>query len=622
MTETITIPLSKLAPWTDNVRRTSANDGIEELAASIAAHGLLQSLVVRKGKRGKFEIVAGRRRYLALTKLAAAGAIDQDYAVACMLASSDIDASELSLAENIVRAPMHPADQYEAFSALEQHGASPADIAARFGLSELAVTQRLKLGRLAPAILGAYRAGDLTLECAQAFTVTDDHDAQVRVYDDLPSWNREPHIIRRALTEDEVPSSDKRVRFLGLDTYLDAGGAFRRDLFSVDGEGYILNVELLDRLVSEKLKAEAALLAAEGWAWIETCPDTDYQTLARFSRRHPEHVPLTDADQAEHDRLAEDYDTLVDADDADETALADIEQRMDALSAKSEAWSAETLSVAGAIVTLDHQGRVRVERGLVRKEDLAKLKPTAADDTASEHGDALSATAKPGLSPKLIEELTAEKSAAIAAELTGLPDMGLTAVVHALTLEIFFPGRGQHSCLKLRLQAPGLAFSMAKPDASKALTALMAEKERVGDRIPGDPAHLWDWCLARSRDELLQLLAFIAAYAVDTVQAKGERADSDRLMHGNALAQAVTLDMTEWYAPTSEGYFNRIRRSQIMASIDEAKGGHGPALDKLKKSELAARAEVHLAGTGWLPEPLRISGTPAPRETRLAEAAE
>jgi ParB-like nuclease domain len=54
-----TIPLNKLIPAPDNVRKTGAGDGIGELAASIAAHGLLQSLVVRKAKRGTFAVIAG-----------------------------------------------------------------------------------------------------------------------------------------------------------------------------------------------------------------------------------------------------------------------------------------------------------------------------------------------------------------------------------------------------------------------------------------------------------------------------------------------------------------------------------------------------------------------------------
>jgi hypothetical protein len=52
-------PLSKLLAWEGNVRKTDIDKGIDELAASITAHGLLQSLVVRKDKRGKYAVVAG-----------------------------------------------------------------------------------------------------------------------------------------------------------------------------------------------------------------------------------------------------------------------------------------------------------------------------------------------------------------------------------------------------------------------------------------------------------------------------------------------------------------------------------------------------------------------------------
>ncbi len=64
MTDIITIPLNRLTAWDGNVRRTGAGDGIEELAASIAAHGLLQSLLVKKTKDGRYAVIAGRRRGL------------------------------------------------------------------------------------------------------------------------------------------------------------------------------------------------------------------------------------------------------------------------------------------------------------------------------------------------------------------------------------------------------------------------------------------------------------------------------------------------------------------------------------------------------------------------------
>lgn len=150
MTDIIHVPLNRLTLWDGNVRKTDINVGIDELAQSIKAHGLLQSLVVRKGRRGKFEIVAGQRRHLALKMLAESGDLAKDCAIPCALASEDLDPAEVSLAENVVRAPMHPADQFEAFRAIIDGGATVADVAARFGITEAVVTKRLKLGRLSP----------------------------------------------------------------------------------------------------------------------------------------------------------------------------------------------------------------------------------------------------------------------------------------------------------------------------------------------------------------------------------------------------------------------------------------------------------------------------------------
>ena len=226
------IPLNKLVPWDGNVRKTDAGKGLEELIASIEAHGVLQSLVVRKASRGKYAIVAGRRRYLALSSLAKDGVIQPDAPVPCSIIPGSVDATEISLTENVVRAPMHPADQYEAFRDLIDSGSTIADIAARFGISEVAVKQRLKLARVSPAVLEAYRAGDLSLEQIQAFAISDDHDAQERLLGDLSEWNSDPEDIRTALTQDEIAASDKRARFVTLDAYEAAGGAVRRDLFA------------------------------------------------------------------------------------------------------------------------------------------------------------------------------------------------------------------------------------------------------------------------------------------------------------------------------------------------------------------------------------------------------
>lgn len=62
-----------------------------------------------------------------------------------MLDGEGVDGAEASLAENVVRQDMHPADQFEAFHALHQGGTGIEDIAARFGVSAHTVRQRLRL---------------------------------------------------------------------------------------------------------------------------------------------------------------------------------------------------------------------------------------------------------------------------------------------------------------------------------------------------------------------------------------------------------------------------------------------------------------------------------------------
>ena len=81
---------------------------------------------------------------------------------------------------------MHPADEIEAFRALIEAGQCAADVAARFGVSENVVQQRLALARVSPSLLQRYRDGEMNLETLKAFTLTDDHTAQFR----LTGWRQ------------------------------------------------------------------------------------------------------------------------------------------------------------------------------------------------------------------------------------------------------------------------------------------------------------------------------------------------------------------------------------------------------------------------------------------------
>ena len=111
--QTLEIPLNKLLAWNENVRVTRVEEGIGKLADSIASVGLLQGLVVKKLPRGKYAVIAGRRRLMALSQLASDGKVKATMPVPCRVAPKDADLPEISLTENVVRVPMHPADEFE-----------------------------------------------------------------------------------------------------------------------------------------------------------------------------------------------------------------------------------------------------------------------------------------------------------------------------------------------------------------------------------------------------------------------------------------------------------------------------------------------------------------------------
>ncbi len=121
------LALDTLEPAPENVRTAPPEAAaLAELKASLAAHGLLASLVVRpvESVRPRYAVVAGGRRLAALKALAAEGVIPVNHPVPCRVDGSDIPPGELSLAENVVRVAMHPADQAQAFGRLAA-GAPP-----------------------------------------------------------------------------------------------------------------------------------------------------------------------------------------------------------------------------------------------------------------------------------------------------------------------------------------------------------------------------------------------------------------------------------------------------------------------------------------------------------------
>lgn len=354
----------------------------------------------------------GRRQGLRL--LAKRKAIKRTHPVR-VIVDAENDAHEISLDENMTREAMHPADQFEAFQRLAvEKGYGPEEIGARFGVSVHVVRQRLRLGSAAPELMSAYRAGTLALDQLTAFCVSEDQDRQRQVLEQVGP-HTPAYAIRRAMTEAKVSVGDRRVRFVGVETYEAEGGGIVRDLFTEDGGGWLEDVVLLDRLVGEKLAGLAdEAREREGWKWAE--PALDYPDVSAFGRVYPVAVERSEADAAEITALSEEYDRIVSEAGAEglspeaDARLEEIDKALQAFGPDFD-YAAEAKTRAGVMVMLGHDGLARFERGLVRAEDAVTPTPEEADIEGS-------ADTKPSTSPVLKAPLTAISAMAGASRTT------------------------------------------------------------------------------------------------------------------------------------------------------------------------------------------------------------
>ncbi|TYC86158.1 ParB/RepB/Spo0J family partition protein [Novosphingobium sp. BW1] len=640
------IPFNKLGLSQSNVRRIKAGVSIEELAEDIARRGLLQGLSVRSvigeagAETGMFEIPAGGRRYRALELLVKHKRLARTAPVPCIVREDGI-AEEDSLAENIQRAPLHPLDQFRAFLALREMGQSEEEIAAAFFVSVAVVKQRLKLASVAPKLLDVYAEDGLSLDQLMAFTVSGDHERQEQVFERLSqSHDKQPYTIRRLLTEGAVRASDKRAQFIGLEAYLEAGGGIMRDLFQGDDGGWLQDAALIDMIVAERLNEEAGTIAAEGWKWIEVAPDFPYGHTFGLRQLRGEVQPLTaeeeatrDAFQAQLDRLTEEYSDADELPDEIDERLGEIETALEGFEGRPVRYEPGEVARAGAFVSIASNGVLRVERGYVRPEDEQPI-AHADDQSMTDHAIAASAS-HPGdgavtaetdaslpepeedeglapISDRLMTELTAHRTLGLRQALGERPDMAFLAALHALTLKVFYH-YGSDSCLELDLKSVSFGVQAPGLNDSACGDAIRARHESWASVVPKESADLWDalgeWDGAR-RSALFAHVVSLSVNAVHEAWNRRPRA----LAHADRLAQAVDLDMVAaGWKPTVDMFLGRVTKARILQAVTEAKGPQtADRIAHLKKGDMAAQAETLLAGSGWLPEPLRTAHCPMP----------
>jgi len=590
------ICLNQLVLSPTNVRKTPATAAEDAaLEASIRAHGILQNLIVHPTPidgKGVYEVDAGGRRLRILQKLVAEGVIDADVEVPCQIGQSE-DAIETSLAENTIRAPMHPADEFVAMAALIDGGATIDEVAQRFGASERHVKQRLRLGKLAPELLDAYRAGAINLDAVTAFTLGADHAAQLAIWVQVKDHSYiSPHEVRRLLSESAVPLDSDLGIFVGAAAYEAAGGTITRDLFSGDDDGFLDDAALVRRLAIEKLEAKAAELRPQ-WKWTRAAFDLGYHELAQYVRLRPQPAEAPPELAAEIDRIEQrlgELEEVGEDDFTDELAAeaaqleerrTEIDETIDGLAVYSDKDRAR----AGCIVTIGDDGEFELHQGLLDRaagrgaadtgeagesetaDGEESWIPAEGDDRdrqpSGPHRSPEQALRKEcGFSQTLVDDLKAHRHQITRAYLAGNFEVAFDLALYALGTDLFDRFRYHRNPLELRASEAAPRSSLNDLSATPADRLIESQGSALAlDWLQLPPAAGFAALAALPQEAKRRLFAWWIASCLKPQLAIEDRADPVMEAAGHRLA----IPFADLWRPTAANYWSRVKKAHGLA---------------------------------------------------------
>ncbi|MEL5920645.1 ParB N-terminal domain-containing protein [Stenotrophomonas maltophilia] len=635
---TTTLPLSQLVVSPKNVRDNPGD--VTALAASIAAQGLIQNLVVSLTEEGTYKVDAGGRRFAALSLLAEQGKIEADFPVPVKIIPAE-DSTAVSLAENVQREAMNPVDELRAFKQLVDEGFTIDRVADTFGVTPLVVQRRLKLVAAAPELLELYRVDEISTDQLIALCATDDHEVQVRVWN--ANGNCAASYLRRCVLQTEVVADrDYRVAFLdGIGSYLAAGGDVRRDLFSTDGEGAILtNPQLLDQLVAEKLEATRVEVLSEGWGWAEIWPSWDYSLYTQLGRLQPVTLELSEEQtrclavlteeaeqlEAEREKLYEPGEGEDEGTELSDEELArdqEIIARQDAIEAEVEQlhkatrkYLPEAMTCAGVVLVLESNG-LRIERGRVKAADRKAAAAAQGDSDCIVGGRETESAGRPKgdtVSDALRRSLLGHRNLAVQ-EVAAQNVNGMKILQACWTVKDLRSGIND-TPTNLLISSNGRGTRNGCPitdDAGKAKADAFREacKTAIKD-LPTADGKLWEALAEMKPAQLDKIIALGVARSISL--------DENNTGLTAKLLETLGFDMAEHFEPTADNYLGRVSMKLIVEALNEAKQVKGEAdstaLLSMKKGALAAEAEKRLAGSGWVPKGIR---TPKHKAKKQAE---
>ncbi len=552
---------------------TKADAGLQR---SIARVGLLQSIAIEQLAPDSYRVAAGRRRLRACKALIEKKIWAPDSVIPTIVvdAATAAQLRTMALAENTQREAIHPIDAYEQVCDIMADGGDEKDAAESLGLSVLQVRQYEALGKIHPDIRAAWRAGKVDESSAKAFTLTDDLDRQLEVYNRLKkSGMLYYHGVRHALGANSHDAKNA-LAAVGEKAYVKAGGSLKRDLFDTNTI-IVSDPELLSRMAGELLEAECKRLIADGWSWALSA-DTIQN---RYSYRDMlADIPVTEAEQQEmtaaEARMAE----IEDADDQTEEMAQEtiaLDNRLDAIRAAAfeRACTPELKAATGCIVSLGPNG-IDIDYGRAAPGSTAAQQPDRTDTTTIQ-GDEKDEPTNAAISAALTMRLSAQVTTAVSHIVSRNP---------ALAIKLLTAGIASNHRAPIKVTSQGLgivpSFGVNFDQAFKDATGTYSE-------LASTVAKMLDMRLnSAGAPRLRETQVLLDAIGMDTYTA----------------AALEVFDPVDYFTSASAARIDEFV-AEINANRDDDDHLKPPKGKKAEKAEWAAATAKE---AGWLPPELRF----------------
>jgi ParB family chromosome partitioning protein len=172
--------LDDIIPNPNQPRKLFAKDGIDELAASIEEKGIIQPLVVRSIGGGKYELIAGERRYRASRQ------IQLERVPVVVKDINDQEVLELALIENVQREDLNPIEEALAYrELLSKFQYTQDELAKRIGKDRSSIANALRLLKLPDTIRNYLINSEISMGHARALLAVDEKDLQLKIARDI-----------------------------------------------------------------------------------------------------------------------------------------------------------------------------------------------------------------------------------------------------------------------------------------------------------------------------------------------------------------------------------------------------------------------------------------------------